>query len=98
MTSNINPSTINVSFPVSDQNNDSQGFRDNFSAIQTALSIASSEIGNLQNAKISLTGPVISTVSVNLESETVISTAFKNSDSGYVLTFPGTGEIGRAHV
>jgi len=93
MTSNINPSTINVTFPASDQNNDSQGFRDNFSAIQTALAVAGSEISNLQNGKISITGPVQSVLPANIGPDTVITTEFKNSDGSYVLTFPGTGAV-----
>ena len=95
MTSNINPSTINVTFPASDQNNDSQGFRDNFSAIQTALAIAGSEISNLQSNTLSLTGPVRSVLPVTIGPDTVVTTAFKESDNTYVLTFPGTGAAHR---
>ena len=39
---------ININFPVSGANNDSQGFRTNFSKIQSALSVASDEITTLQ--------------------------------------------------
>lgn len=47
-TSQINYNTINAAYPVAGQDNDSQGFRDNFSAIKIALSTASNEITNLQ--------------------------------------------------
>ena len=93
MTSNINPSTINVNFPASDQNNDSQGFRDNFSAIQSALSMASAEISTIQGAALSLTGPVESIVPIRLGDQTIITTQFKTSNDSYVLTFPGTGAV-----
>ena len=41
-------SAINVNFPISGADNDSQGFRTNFSQIQSALKVASTEISNLQ--------------------------------------------------
>jgi len=39
---------ININFPVSGANNDTQGFRTNFSQIQSALGVAANEITNLQ--------------------------------------------------
>jgi hypothetical protein len=48
MTSAINPNTIDVDFPVAGVDNDSQGFRDNFTAIKTGLDTAKSEITTLQ--------------------------------------------------
>lgn len=48
MTSLIAADTIDEDFPVADQDNDSQGFRDNFSVIKNSLSIAASEISDLQ--------------------------------------------------
>ena len=50
MSSNINPNNINGNFPVAGQDNDSQGFRDNFTNILNNFSFASSEITDLQNA------------------------------------------------
>lgn len=49
MTSQINYSNIDATYPVAGQDNDSQGFRDNFAAIKTALQYANSEITDLQN-------------------------------------------------
>jgi len=40
--------TFNAEFPVAGVDNDSQGFRNNFQAIKTALTAAASEITNLQ--------------------------------------------------
>ena len=48
MTSQINYSAIDATYPVAGQNNDTQGFRDNFAATKTALETANSEITNLQ--------------------------------------------------
>lgn len=47
MTSAINYSTIDTEYPVAGQDNDSQGFRDNFSAISAALAQAKTEITEL---------------------------------------------------
>lgn len=48
MTSNINYVNVDDSFPVAGQDNDSQGFRDNFATIRTSLASAKSEISDLQ--------------------------------------------------
>jgi hypothetical protein len=48
MTSQIVSSTLDEDFPVAGQDNDSQGFRDNFSVIKTGLETAASEISVLQ--------------------------------------------------
>lgn len=55
--SNIVTSTIDATYPVSGQDNDTQGFRDNFSNIKMALDQAKSEITELQNYSV-LTGSV----------------------------------------
>ena len=39
---------INIAFPVAGEDNDSQGFRTNFSNIQNAFKVAATEIGKLQ--------------------------------------------------
>lgn len=54
MASNINPSAIDETFPVAGQDNNSQGFRDNFSIIKNSLATAASEITLLQNGSASL--------------------------------------------
>lgn len=53
MTSQINPNNIDATYPVAGQDNDSQGFRDNFTAIKTNFQYAAAEIGNLQLNSIS---------------------------------------------
>lgn len=47
--SNINPNNINGSYPVAGIDNDSQGFRDNFTNIKNNMAFAASEITDLQN-------------------------------------------------
>lgn len=48
MASNINPFNIDGSYPVAGQDNDSQGFRDNFTSIRNNLAVAKSEIEDIQ--------------------------------------------------
>lgn len=62
MASNINPQNIDGAYPVAGQDNDSQGFRDNFTNIRTNFGYAANEITELQNKAIlksALTGTVL---------------------------------------
>lgn len=62
MTSNINPNNIDGAYPVAGQDNDSQGFRDNFTNIKTNFTYASDEIDDLQSKvvlKAALTGTTL---------------------------------------
>lgn len=49
MTSSINPNNIDGAYPVAGQDNDSQGFRDNFTNIKTNFAYAANEITDLQS-------------------------------------------------
>jgi hypothetical protein len=49
MTSAINPNNINGAYPVAGQDNNSQGFRDNFTNTSTNFQYAAQEITDLQN-------------------------------------------------
>jgi hypothetical protein len=62
MTSAINPNNIDGAYPVAGQDNDSQGFRDNFTNTKTNFEYASAEITDLQNKavlKSALTGTTL---------------------------------------
>lgn len=62
MTSAINPNNIDGAYPVAGQDNDSQGFRDNFTNTKTNFEYAADEITDLQNKavlKAALTGGVL---------------------------------------
>lgn len=48
MASNINPTNIDGNYPVAGQDNDSQGFRDNFTNIKNNLQFAKNELDDLQ--------------------------------------------------
>jgi hypothetical protein len=62
MASSINPNDIDGSYPVAGQDNNSQGFRDNFTNIKTNFTSAANEITDLQNKAIlksALTGTTL---------------------------------------
>ena len=63
MASNINANNIDGTYPIAGQDNDSQGFRDNFTNIKTNFTNAKSEIEDLQSKvvlKSALTGTSLS--------------------------------------
>jgi len=90
MASNINPNNIDTTYPVAGQDNDSQGFRDNFTNIKSNFTEASSEIGDLQSKvvlKSALTGTtldndfdgaVVSSAKIQDFRETVVSLGTTN--------------------
>jgi len=62
MTSQINPNDIDGAYPVAGQDNNSQGFRDNFTNTSTNFQYAADEITDLQNKavlKAALTGTTL---------------------------------------
>lgn len=62
MASNINPNNIDTAYPIAGQDNDSQGFRDNFTNIKTNFQYAEEEIDDLQSKvllKSALTGTTL---------------------------------------
>jgi len=62
MTSQINPNDIDGAYPVAGQDNDSQGFRDNFTNTKTNFEYAADEITDLQTKavlKAALTGTTL---------------------------------------
>ena len=73
MASNINPLNINGAFPIAGQDNDSQGFRDNFTNIKTNLVHSKSEIEDLQQKAI-------------LKSSLIGGDPINNSFAGVLLT------------
>lgn len=74
MASNINPQNIDGAYPVAGQDNDSQGFRDNFTNTKTNFGYASAEITDLQN-KVVLKAPLIGTTLNNNMGGSILSNA-----------------------
>jgi hypothetical protein len=77
MASSIIASTIDDTYPVAGQDNDSQGFRDNFNIIKTNFVEAKSNIEDLQD-KVVLKAPLLgeSSVSNNFNGEIISNAAF----------------------
>jgi hypothetical protein len=66
MTSNINPNNINGAYPVAGQDNNSQGFRDNFTNTATNFQYAADEITDLQNKAVLKSALVGTTLNNNM--------------------------------
>lgn len=74
MSSAINTNGIDVNYPIPGQNNNSQGFRNNFTAIKTNLDTAGNEISDLQT-KVVLKTALANSVLNNDMANTLISNA-----------------------
>lgn len=85
MASSINFANIDETYPVAGQDNDSQGFRDNFQNIKNALSTASGEITTLQEQSPSL-------LTDNDFNDKVISKAIFKDTATQVVTDTISGE------
>lgn len=79
MTSAIVYNTITTNYPVAGQDNDSQGFRDNFTAIRAGLSTTKDEITALQTNGIDVTE------SINNLQGTTLTNGLYNQFSGTFL-------------
>ena len=87
MASNINPNNIDTTYPVAGQDNDSQGFRDNFTNIKNNFTEAESEIDDLQ-AKVIVKSALTGTTVDNNFSDTVLKAAKIEdfSETGVAIT------------
>lgn len=74
----INTNGINVNYPIPGQNNNSQGFRDNFASIKTNINLAGTEISDLQSKAV-LKAALDNTVINNDMGNTLISNASTRS-------------------
>jgi hypothetical protein len=91
MASNINPNNIDGSYPVAGQDNNSQGFRDNFTNIKVNFQYAEEEINDLETnsiLKAALTG---STLDNNMGNNTIYAV---NLDDISTTRFAATGTSG----
>lgn len=88
MTSAINSAAIDAAFPVAGQDNNSQGFRDNFDYIKTGLATAASEITTLQTNTegLELTGVTVGGVDGSDFNDRLINNAVTNRLLGTVYT------------
>lgn len=72
MASKINPTNIDVTYPVAGQDNDTKGFRDNFTSIKNNFLTAASEISSIQASLVNtpvLTNPPISSTAAGTKGQ-----------------------------
>lgn len=92
MTSQINYDAIDVTFPVAGKDNDSNGFRGNFAATQSALEQARNEITELHNKAILSAQIGSNTKAVNdLHGSTISNGIYKQLGG---LVYQPAGDIG----
>lgn len=77
--SNINPNNINGSYPIAGQDNDSQGFRDNFTNILNNFNFAKSEIEDIQNKAIFKSALSGATLSNDMGGSTMANVSLKSA-------------------
>lgn len=71
MASNINPNNIDGSYPIAGQDNNSQGFRDNFTNIKVNFQYAEEEINDLENNVVLKSALSGSTLDNNMNNNTI---------------------------
>ena len=99
-TSSSNIGTINADYPVAGQDNDSQGFRDNFTKIKTELTNAHADLTSLDTNTVKSNDAI-----TNMQGNTIQNVVFNNSAhkyySGGTITVAGnrpmSHEIGTYH-
>jgi hypothetical protein len=93
MASSINPNNIDTAYPIAGQDNDSQGFRDNFTNIKSNFQFAEQEIDDLQ-AKVLLKSALTGTVLDNdMSGALLLNPKFQGVRYTRVLTTATTGSI-----
>lgn len=86
--SNINPNNINGSYPIAGQDNDSQGFRDNFTNILNNFAFAKQEIEDIANKAVLKSALSGTTLNNNFNGSEAANIAIKSG--GYSLYDFGT--------
>lgn len=72
MTSQVNPNNIDGTYPVAGQDNDSQGFRDNFTNIRNNFTYIKAEVEDLQSKAVLKTALTNTTIDNNLQGNAIV--------------------------
>jgi hypothetical protein len=98
MTSAINPNNIDGQYPIAGQDNNSQGFRDNFTNTKTNFEYAAEEITELQNKAIFKTALTGTTLDNNMNGSILSNVQFQDTSETRVSlgTVSGTTTINYA--
>ena len=94
MASNINPNNIDGSYPVAGQDNNSQGFRDNFTNTKLNFQYAEDEINDLQSKAV-LKAPLDgqSTTNNNLNFEPLIAAQMRDFSTTRIAVGSASGSV-----
>lgn len=95
MASNINTTDINADYPVAGQDNDSQGFRDNFSTIKSNFVATKTEIEALQTQTAKISDGDGQSVTNNFLGGTIKNANFQENTE---VHFPGGTVINQVEV
>jgi hypothetical protein len=94
MSSQINETNIDITYPVAGQDNDSQGFRDNFAAIKTNFTYTKSELEDLQGKVLLKTALEGGTLDNDLGGNSISNGSFTNfHGTSYTQTVTGSANI-----
>jgi hypothetical protein len=89
MTSQVNPNNIDGTYPVAGQDNDSQGFRDNFTNIRNNFTFVKAELEDIQNKAVFKSALTNTTLSNDLSGNIVVNPAFQ----GWRETYNNIGAV-----
>ena len=76
MTSQVNPNNIDGTYPVAGQDNDSQGFRDNFTNIRNNFTYVKAELEDIQNKAVFKSALTNTTLSNDLAGNAIVGASF----------------------
>ena len=99
MTSQVNPNNVDGTYPVAGQDNDSQGFRNNFTNIRNNLTFAKAELEDLQNKAVLKSALTNTTLSNDLAGNAIVNGALTSWRETYnnVGSVSGTTTINFAN-
>jgi hypothetical protein len=89
MTSQVNPNNIDGTYPVAGQDNDSQGFRDNFTNIRNNFTYIKAEIEDLQNKSVLKTNLNNSTLNNDFLGNAIVNASL----TGWRETYNNIGSV-----
>ena len=93
MTSSINPQNIDANYPVAGVPNNTQGFRDNFTNIQTNFTYAKNEITDLENKAILKSALAGSTLDNNMADQLIYSALIRDFSGSIVQNTVTSGSV-----
>jgi hypothetical protein len=93
MASSINPNNIDGAYPVAGQDNNSQGFRDNFTNIKVNFQYAEDEINDLQTNAVLKSALSGGTVDNNMNNGTIYAVNLNDVSTSRTVNTTGTGTV-----